>query len=66
MALLVHFTNQGLGEFLIQVPQTALGGGAMRGLRSSTRPFNLRTTIIREGDYALKVVRSAEGYAYRA
>ena len=21
------------------------GGGAMRGLRSSTRPFNLRTTI---------------------
>lgn len=26
MALLVHFTNQGLGEFLIQVPQTALGG----------------------------------------
>jgi hypothetical protein len=36
VALLVQFTNQGLGEFLIQVPQTAPGGGAMRGLRSST------------------------------
>ena len=45
VALLVRFTNQGLGEFLMQVPQTASGGGAMRGLRSSTRPFNLRTTI---------------------
>ena len=45
VALLVRFTNQGLGEFLMQVPQTAPGGGAMRGLRSSTRPFNLRTTI---------------------
>ena len=45
VALLVRFTNQGLGEFLMQVPQTAPGGRAMRGLRSSTRPFNLRTTI---------------------
>ena len=45
VALLVRFTNQGLGEFLMQVPQTAPGARAMRGLRSSTRPFNLRTTI---------------------
>jgi hypothetical protein len=45
VALLVRFTNQGLGEFLMQVPQTAPGGRAMRGLRSSIRPFNLRTTI---------------------
>ena len=27
VALLVRFTNQGLGEFLMQVPQTAPGGG---------------------------------------
>ena len=39
------FYQTGFGEFLMQVPQTAPGGRAMRGLRSSTRPFNLRTTI---------------------